>query len=76
MMSHCHSELECLLPSRSAAWDEALSLYRHRDEAENQFDMLKNELEMLPLRVRAPFPARPTVHLLRRPAAPCQGTMT
>ena len=35
------------------AWDEVLSLYWERDEAEKQFDQLKNELGLLPLRVRS-----------------------
>jgi len=41
-----------LLSSRSMAWDDVLSLYRQRDEAEKQFDQLKNELELLPLRIQ------------------------
>jgi transposase len=41
-----------LLSSKAAAWDDVLSLYRQRDEAEKQFDQLKNELELLPLRIR------------------------
>ena len=41
-----------LLSSRQAAWDDVLSLYRQRDEAEKQFDQLKNELELLPLRIQ------------------------
>ena len=42
-----------LLSSRAASWDDVLSLYRQRDEAEKQFDQLKNELELLPLRIRS-----------------------
>ncbi len=33
-------------------WDEVLSLYRERDEVEKKFDELKNELEIMPLRVQ------------------------
>lgn len=42
-----------LLSSRNMSWEEALSLYRERDEAERQFDQLKNELELLPMRIRS-----------------------
>lgn len=41
-----------LLSSKLLPWDEVLSLYRERDEAEKQFHQLKNELGLLPLRVR------------------------
>ncbi|MDD5257601.1 MAG: transposase, partial [Methanothrix soehngenii] len=41
-----------LLSSSRRNWDEVLSLYRERDEAEKKFDDLKNELEVMPLRVQ------------------------
>jgi transposase len=42
-----------LLSSRTdAKWDDVLSLYRQRDEVEKQFDQLKNELDLLPLRIQ------------------------
>ncbi|HEX7444940.1 MAG TPA: hypothetical protein VF300_00980, partial [Methanothrix sp.] len=34
------------------SWEEVLSLYRERDEVEKKFDDLKNELEVMPLRVQ------------------------
>jgi transposase len=41
-----------LLSATKRSWDEALSLYRERDEVEKKFDELKNELEVMPLRVQ------------------------
>jgi transposase len=41
-----------LLSSAKRNWDEVLSLYRERDEVEKKFDELKNELEIMPLRVQ------------------------
>jgi len=42
-----------LLSSQTATTcDSVLSLYRERDEVEKHFDQLKNELELLPLRVQ------------------------
>ena len=41
-----------LLSSQAGTWDNVLSLYRERDEAEKQFDQLKNELGLLPLRIQ------------------------
>jgi len=41
-----------LLSSKRMPWEEVLALYRERDEAERQFHQLKNELRLLPLRVR------------------------
>jgi transposase len=41
-----------LLSSQVATWDSVLSLYRERDEVEKQFDQLKNELGLLPLRIQ------------------------
>jgi len=41
-----------LLSSSKRIWDEVLSLYRERDEVEKKFDDLKNELEVMPLRVQ------------------------
>ena len=41
-----------LLSSSKRSWDEVLSLYRERDEVEKKFDDLKNELEVMPLRVQ------------------------
>jgi transposase len=42
-----------LLSSRAEAeWDSVLSLYRQREEVEDQFDQLKNELDLLPLRIQ------------------------
>lgn len=40
-----------LLSSSKRDWDEALTLYRERDMVEKLYDELKNDLEMLPLRV-------------------------
>ncbi len=41
-----------LLSSSKRSWDEVLSLYRERDEVEKKFDDLKNELEVMPMRVQ------------------------
>ncbi len=41
-----------LLSATKRRWDEVLSLYRERDEVEKKFDDLKNELEVMPLRVQ------------------------
>jgi len=41
-----------LLSSSKKNWNEVLSLYRERDEVEKKFDELKNELEVMPLRVQ------------------------
>ena len=41
-----------LLSATKRSWDEVLSLYRERDEVEKKFDELKNELEIIPLRVQ------------------------
>ena len=41
-----------LLSSSKRTWDEVLSLYRERDEVEKKFYDLKNELEVMPLRVQ------------------------
>ena len=41
-----------LLSSAPIPWDEALSLYHERDAIEKIFDDMKNELDMLPIRVR------------------------
>jgi transposase len=41
-----------LLSATYRSWDEVLSLYRERDEVEKKFDELKNELEVMPLRVQ------------------------
>jgi transposase len=41
-----------LLSSSKRNWDEVLALYRERDEVEKKFDDLKNELEVMPLRVQ------------------------
>jgi transposase len=41
-----------LLSAKKRNWDEVLSLYRERDEVEKKFDELKNELDILPLRVQ------------------------
>lgn len=40
-----------LLSSKDMSWQEAVSVYRQRDEAESDFSDLKNELQALPLRV-------------------------
>jgi transposase len=40
-----------LLSSTKRSWEEVLSLYRNRDVIEKEFDNLKNELEVMPLRV-------------------------
>jgi len=42
-----------LLSSRQMAWDEVLSLYRERDIVEKLYDDLKNDLDILPLRVHS-----------------------
>ena len=41
-----------LLSATKRRWDEVLSFYRERDEVEKKFDDLKNELEVMPLRVQ------------------------
>ena len=41
-----------MLSATYRSWDEVLSLYRERDEVEKKFDELKNELEVMPLRVQ------------------------
>ncbi len=41
-----------LISATKRSWDEVLSLYRERDEVEKKFDELKNELEIMPLRVQ------------------------
>jgi len=41
-----------LLSATKRSWDKVLSLYRERDEIEKKFDDLKNELEVMPLRVQ------------------------
>jgi transposase len=41
-----------LLSSQALAWDHVLAMYRERDEAEKQFQQLKDELELLPLRIQ------------------------
>ena len=41
-----------LISATKRRWDEVLSLYRERDEVEKRFDDLKNELEVMPLRVK------------------------
>jgi len=41
-----------LISATYRKWDEVLSLYRERDEIEKMFDDLKNELEVMPLRVQ------------------------
>ena len=41
-----------LISATKRSWDEVLSLYRERDEVEKKFDDLKNELEVMPLRVQ------------------------
>jgi transposase len=41
-----------LLSATKRNWVEVLSLYRERDEVEKKFDDLKNELEVMPLRVQ------------------------
>ena len=41
-----------LLSATKRCWVEVLSLYRERDEVEKKFDDLKNELEVMPLRVQ------------------------
>jgi transposase len=40
-----------LLSSTKRSWEEVLSLYRNRDLIEKEFDNLKNELDVMPLRV-------------------------
>ena len=42
-----------LLSSRNMAWDEVLALYRERDVVEKLYDDLKNDLDILPLRVHS-----------------------
>ena len=41
-----------LISSQPMPWDQALLIYREREEAERMFHQLKNELEILPLRVQ------------------------
>lgn len=41
-----------LISASKRSWEEVLSLYRERDEVEKKFDDLKNELEVMPLRVQ------------------------
>jgi transposase len=41
-----------LLSATKRNWDNVLSLYRERDEFEKKFDELKNELDVMPLRVQ------------------------
>jgi transposase len=41
-----------LLSAKKREWMEVLSLYRERDEVEKKFDDLKNELNVMPLRVQ------------------------
>jgi len=41
-----------LLSATKRNWDDVLSLYRERDEVEKKFDELKNELDVMPLRVQ------------------------
>jgi len=41
-----------LLSSNKQKWSTVLSYYREKDAIEKEFDMLKNELDALPLRVR------------------------
>ena len=41
-----------LLSATKRSWEEVLSLYRERDEVEKKFDDLKNELEVMPMRVQ------------------------
>ncbi len=43
-----------LLSSKEMDWQEAVSAYWHRDEAEDDFSQIKNELQALPLRVAGP----------------------
>ena len=40
-----------LLSSTKRRWGEVLSLYRQRDAVEKEFDNLKNDLDVMPLRV-------------------------
>ena len=40
-----------LLSATEKSWEEVLSLYRERDEVEKKFDDLKNELDVIPMRV-------------------------
>jgi transposase len=40
-----------LLSSIKRRWDEVLSLYRQREIVEKEFDNLKNELDVMPMRV-------------------------
>jgi transposase len=41
-----------ILSATPRSWDEVLSLYKERDLVEKQFDELKNELDVMPLRVQ------------------------
>ena len=41
-----------ILSATKRSWKEVLSLYRERDEVEKKFDELKNELEVMPMRVQ------------------------
>jgi len=41
-----------LLSSSKMSWEEVVSLNKERDAVEKEFDDLKNDLEMMPLRVR------------------------
>ena len=47
-----------LMTSKDMSWNEALTRYRLRDEAERDFDQLKNELGAEPLRVSSPASLR------------------
>ena len=40
-----------LLSSSRRSWDDVLSMYRERDVVEKLYDELKNDLDLLPLRV-------------------------
>lgn len=40
-----------LISSSQRSWDDALSIYRERDVVEKLYDELKNDLDLLPLRV-------------------------
>ena len=41
-----------LLYKGDFSWDECLSLYRSRDMVERSFDMLKNDLDIMPINVK------------------------
>lgn len=41
-----------LLYNGDFSWDECLSLYRSRDMVERSFDMLKNDLDIMPINVK------------------------